>query len=48
MFVGFGALMVSANLFHDQAQWTLQRMYITPTRPAIILGGKILRPVQLA
>jgi ABC-2 type transport system permease protein len=42
MFVGFGALMVSANLFHDQAQWTLQRMYITPTRPAIILGGKIL------
>jgi ABC-2 type transport system permease protein len=42
MFVGFTALMVSATLFHDKAQWALQRMYITPTRPAIILAGKIL------
>ena len=42
MFVSFTALMVSATLFHDKAQWTLQRMYITPTQPAIILAGKIL------
>jgi len=42
MFIGFTALMVSAGLFHDKAQWTLQRAYITPTRPGIILGGKIL------
>jgi ABC-2 type transport system permease protein len=42
MFVGFTALMVCATLFQDKAQWTLQRMYITPTQPGIILGGKIL------
>ena len=42
MFIGFTALMVSATLFHDKMQWTLQRMFITPTRPEVILGGKIL------
>jgi ABC-2 type transport system permease protein len=42
MFIGFTALMVSAAIFNDKAQWTLQRMYTTPTRPGILLGGKIL------
>jgi|GEM_PF-1935572 len=42
MFVSFGALVMSANLFHDKAQWTLQRTYISPTRPVIILGGQVL------
>jgi len=26
----------------EKAQWTLQRMYVTPTRSGIILGGKTL------
>jgi ABC-2 type transport system permease protein len=42
MFIGFTALMVSAAIFNDKEQWTLQRMYISPTRPGILLGGKIL------
>lgn len=42
MFIGFTALMVSATLFQDKTQGTLQRMSITPTRPEVILGGKIL------
>lgn len=42
MFIGFTALMFSATLFQDKMQWTLQRMFITPTRPEVILGGKIL------
>ncbi len=42
MFIGFTALMVSATLYQDKRQWTLQRMSITPTRPGVILGGKIL------
>ena len=39
-FTGFTALMGSASLWQEKAQWTLQRMVITPTWPGIILGGK--------
>jgi ABC-2 type transport system permease protein len=42
LFIGFTALMVSAGLFQDKTQGTLQRMSITPTRPEVILGGKML------
>jgi len=42
MFVSFMALIISASLLQEKAQWTLQRMYLTPTRPGIILGGKTL------
>lgn len=42
MFVSFAALILSAMLFQEKAQWTLQRLYITPTRPGIILSGKAL------
>ena len=41
-FTGFTALMGSASLWQERAQWTLQRMHITPTRPGVILGGKTL------
>jgi len=41
-FVGFTALMGSASLLQEKAQGTLQRMYVTPTRPGIIWGGKTL------
>jgi ABC-2 type transport system permease protein len=39
-FTSFTALMGSASLWQEKAQWTLQRMVITPTWPGIILGGK--------
>jgi ABC-2 type transport system permease protein len=39
-FTSFTALMGSASLLQEKAQWTLQRMVITPTWPGIILGGK--------
>ena len=41
-FTGFTALVGSASLLQEKAQWTLQRMYVTPTRSGIILGGKTL------
>jgi ABC-2 type transport system permease protein len=41
-FTGFTALVGSASLLQEKAQWTLQRMFITPTRPGVILGGKTL------
>jgi len=41
-FTGFTALMGSASLWQEKAQWTLQRMHITPTWPGVILGGKTL------
>lgn len=41
-FSGYTALLGSASLLQEKAQWTLQRMYITPTRPGVILGGKTL------
>jgi ABC-2 type transport system permease protein len=41
-FSGYTALLGSASLWQEKAQWTLQRMVITPTRPGIILGGKTL------
>lgn len=41
-FTGFTALVGSASLLQEKAQWTLQRMYVTPTRSWIILGGKTL------
>ncbi len=41
-FSGYTALLRSASLLRERAQWTLQRMIITPTRPAVILGGKAL------
>ena len=40
--LGLTSLLVSATLFQERAQWTLQRAYITPTRPGIILLGKTL------
>ena len=42
LFTGFTALIGSASLLQEKAQWTLQRMFITPTRPGIILAGKTL------
>jgi ABC-2 type transport system permease protein len=42
LFTGFTGLVGSASLLQEKAQGTLQRMHITPTRPAIILGGKTL------
>jgi ABC-2 type transport system permease protein len=42
LFSGYTALLGSASLLQEKAQWTLQRMVITPTRPGIILGGKAL------
>jgi ABC-2 type transport system permease protein len=42
LFTGFTGLVGSTSLLQEKAQWTLQRMHITPTRPAIILGGKTL------
>lgn len=42
MFIGFTALMISAGLFQDKRQGTLQRALVTPTRPAVVLGGKFL------
>ena len=42
MFIGFTTLILSAMIFQEKAQWTLQRVYITPTRPGIILAGKTL------
>jgi ABC-2 type transport system permease protein len=41
-FSGYTALLGSASLLQEKAQWTLQRMVITPTRPGVILGGKTL------
>jgi ABC-2 type transport system permease protein len=41
-FTGFTALMGSASLLEERSDGTLQRMYITPTRPWIVLGGKTL------
>jgi len=41
-FSGYTALLGSASLWQEKAQWTLQRMVITPTRPGIILAGKTL------
>lgn len=42
LFTGFWGLIGSATLWQEKAQWTLQRMHITPTRPGIILAGKTL------
>ncbi|MBN2206027.1 MAG: ABC-2 transporter permease, partial [Candidatus Aminicenantes bacterium] len=42
MFIGFTALMISAGLFQDRRQGTLQRLLVTPTRPEAVLGGKFL------
>ena len=42
MFIGFTALMISAGLFQDKRQGTLQRLLVTPTRPEAVLGGKFL------
>ncbi len=42
LFTGFWGLLGSASLLQEKAQWTLQRMHITPTRPGIILAGKTL------
>ena len=39
-FTGFTALMGSASLWQEKAQWTLPRMVITPTWPGVIFGGK--------
>ena len=41
-FGGLTALMASASLLQEQAQWTLQRMVATPTSMQIILGGNAL------
>ncbi len=41
-FTSFTALMGSASLLEEKSGWTLQRMYVTPTRPWIVLGGKTL------
>jgi len=41
-FTGFTALMGSASLLQEKTRGTLQRMYVTPTRPGVILGGKTL------
>jgi ABC-2 type transport system permease protein len=41
-FTGFTALIGSASLLQENAQWTLQRMHTTPTPSGIILGGKTL------
>ncbi len=41
-FVSFTTLMMSAGLLQEREQWTLQRVYLTPTRPGIILGGRAL------
>lgn len=40
--VGFTALIVTATLFQEKAQWTLQRVTSTPTQPWVIMGGKAL------
>jgi len=42
MFASFTALIGSASLLQERTRWTLQRMCITPTRLAAILGGKAL------
>jgi ABC-2 type transport system permease protein len=42
LFTGFWGLIGSASLLREKAGWTLQRMYITPTHPGIILAGKTL------
>ena len=42
LFTGFWGLIGNATLWQEKAQWTLQRMFITPTRPGIILAGKTL------
>jgi ABC-2 type transport system permease protein len=42
LFAGFAGLVGSAALLQEKAQGTLQRMYITPTRSGIILGGNAL------
>jgi len=42
LWIGFTGLVGSASLLQERAQGTLQRMYITPTRMEIILGGKTL------
>lgn len=38
--LGLTSLLISATVFQEQAQWTLQRSLMTPTPPAIILLGK--------
>jgi len=40
LFLGFVGLRVAASVFQEKAQWTLQRVYITPTRPGTVLLGK--------
>jgi ABC-2 type transport system permease protein len=42
LFAGFTALIGSASLLRQKAQWTLQRMYVSPTDPRIILAGTTL------
>ncbi len=42
LFAGFAGLVGSAALLQERAQGTLQRMYVTPTRSGIILGGNAL------
>lgn len=39
-FAGFTGLLASAVLLQERAQWTLQRMAVTPTPPWVILAGK--------
>jgi ABC-2 type transport system permease protein len=42
LFVGFMTLMTAAALYQEQAQWTLQRVHITPVRPGMVVLGKAL------
>ncbi len=41
-FSGFTGLITSAVLLQERAQWTLQRMAVTPTAAWVILAGKTL------
>ena len=42
LFSGLTALMGSATLYQERAQWTWQRTLLAPVRPALILGAKTL------
>ncbi len=41
-FMGFTVTIGSATILREQRLWTLQRMALTPTPRALILGGKLL------
>jgi len=42
MLVSLFTLMTSAALYQERAHWTLQRTYLSPTPPGVILWGKTL------